>query len=92
MLLSCGEDNDVRIAGRTSQSTDRIARTIGIVVVCGYFVRSTMLCFTDHQGHHRPLSNIPPAARPSGNEPFCRAFSSPLVIAVDAGGTFPAFT
>jgi hypothetical protein len=27
-----------------------------------------------------------------GMSRFCRAFSSPLVIAVDAGGTFPAFT
>ena len=31
------------------QSTDRIARTAMNVVICGYFVRSIMLCFTDRQ-------------------------------------------
>jgi hypothetical protein len=35
---------------------------------------------------YRPPLQILPAERPPGNEPFCRAFSLPLVMAVDAGG------
>src|ERR671921_1440950 len=35
---------------------------------------------------------LPPAYRPPGNEPFCRAFSSSLVIAVGAVDTLTTFT
>jgi hypothetical protein len=49
MRLNCGEGNGASLAGRTSQSTARIARTAINVVICGYFVRSIMLCFTDRQ-------------------------------------------
>ena len=41
---------------------------------------------------HRPPRQLPPADRPPGNEPFCGAFSSPLVIAVGAVGTFTPLT
>jgi predicted enzyme related to lactoylglutathione lyase len=41
---------------------------------------------------YRPLSKVPPAYRPPGNEPFCGAFFSPLVIAVGAVGTLTPFT
>jgi hypothetical protein len=41
---------------------------------------------------YRPPHQIPPADRPPGNETFCGAFSSPLVIVVGAVATFPAFT
>jgi hypothetical protein len=37
---------------------------------------------------NRPPRQLPPADRPPGNEPFCRALSSPLVIAVGAGDIF----
>src|SRR5215217_1557457 len=41
--------------------------------------------------HYRPPRQIPPADRPPGNEPFCGAFSSPLLIAVGAGGILASF-
>lgn len=49
MRLAYGEDEGVRLDGRTSHDTARIARTAMNVVICGYFVRSIMLCFTDRQ-------------------------------------------
>jgi hypothetical protein len=39
MRLNCGEGNGVSLAGRTSQSTARIARTTGIAAVCRTFMR-----------------------------------------------------
>jgi hypothetical protein len=33
MRLNCGEDNGVRLAGRTSQETARIARTVGVLTI-----------------------------------------------------------
>src|SRR5918995_2190115 len=44
MRLTCGEDNGVRCAGRTPQSTARIARTVGILAICRDFVRAVLLC------------------------------------------------
>jgi hypothetical protein len=47
---------------------------------------------TERHSKYRLLSKIPPADRPPGNEPFSRAFSSSLVIAVGAGGILTSFT
>ena len=33
MRLNCGEDNGVRLAGRTSQETARITRTVGVLAI-----------------------------------------------------------
>jgi hypothetical protein len=33
MRLNCGEDNGVRLAGRTLQETARIARTVGVLTI-----------------------------------------------------------
>src|SRR5215208_1244074 len=41
---------------------------------------------------YRPPRQLPPADRPPGNEPFSRAFSSSLVIAVGAVGSLASFT
>jgi hypothetical protein len=41
--------------------------------------------------HYRPLSKVPPADRPPGNEPFCRAFSPTMVTAVDTVGILAGF-
>jgi hypothetical protein len=42
-------------------------------------------------GYHPPR-RTPPAYRPPGNEPFCRAFSFPLIIAVGAVGIVASST
>jgi len=43
MLLNCREGNGVRIAGRTSHSTDRIARTVVDLALCRTFSRAMLL-------------------------------------------------
>jgi hypothetical protein len=43
MRLNSGEGNGASLAGRTSQSTARIARTIGVVLICRTFLRSVLL-------------------------------------------------
>jgi hypothetical protein len=43
MRLNSGEGNGDSLAGRTSQSTARIARTIGNVAFCRIFMRSVWL-------------------------------------------------
>jgi hypothetical protein len=42
MRLNSGEGNDPNLAGRTSQSTDRIARTARSVEICRYFLRAVL--------------------------------------------------
>jgi predicted enzyme related to lactoylglutathione lyase len=86
MRLNCGEGNGASLAGRTPQNTARIARTARNVAFSRTLLRSILNIA------HRPLSKVPPADRPSGNEPFCRVFSSPLGIAVDAVDTLATFT
>jgi hypothetical protein len=52
-------------------------------IVAGYRLRAV---------GYRPFLRLPSAYRPPGNEPFCGAFSSPLVIAVGAVGILASFT
>jgi len=47
MRLNCGEGNGVSLAGRTSQSTDRIARTAGDVAFSKAFLRAVLLLVID---------------------------------------------
>ncbi len=42
MGLNCGEGNGVRLAGRTSRNTDRIARTVINALSYGLIVRSVL--------------------------------------------------
>jgi hypothetical protein len=49
MRLACAEGNGARLAGRTSQSTARIARTAGNLAICRTFLRSILSMFTDRQ-------------------------------------------
>jgi hypothetical protein len=46
MRLACAEGNGARLAGRTSQSTDRIARTARNVAFCRTFLRSVLFITT----------------------------------------------
>jgi hypothetical protein len=50
MRLSCGEVNGASLAGRTSQDTDRMARTVFNVSICRTFVRSVLLQAIDRHG------------------------------------------
>jgi hypothetical protein len=50
-------------------------------------LRSVFLWVIDRHEMDTDCKKVPPAYRPPGNEPFYGAFSSPLVIAVDAVGT-----
>src|SRR5829696_10051507 len=52
----------------------------------------SLSCYPPQTIGYRPFLQAPPADRPPGNEPFCRAFSLIMVTAVDAVATFPAFT
>jgi hypothetical protein len=73
------------------QSTDRIIRIAGNVVVCRAFLRSvSVMLYRPLSDRYRPPRQIPPADRPLRNELFCGAFSSPLVIAVVAVGILAA--
>ena len=62
MRLNCGEDNSVRLAGRTSQDIARTARGIGNAAVCRSFMRSVLSIvyrppgtITDRSRKYRPL-------------------------------------
>jgi hypothetical protein len=46
MRLNCGEGNGVRLAGRTSHDTARIARAIDNMTICRTFVRSVFTVIT----------------------------------------------
>jgi hypothetical protein len=54
----------------------------------GFLAVGTAMSYRPSGDGYRPPRQIPPADRPPGNEPFCRALSSPLVIAVGAGDIF----
>ena len=70
-------------------ATARIARTVSIVAVCRTFVQSVLtMVYRPHMDHYRPQSRVPTAGRLHENLPFCRSFSSPLLVAVGAGDTF----
>ena len=90
MRLYCGEGNDASLAGGTRKIPAASPTPIVIwrfaALSCGRY-RSQYRPLIDH---YRPLSKIPPADRPPGNETFCGAFSFPLVIAV--GSTSPVAT
>jgi hypothetical protein len=49
MRLASAEGKGVSLARRTSQRTDRIARTAHNVAVCRYFLRSVILWVIDPQ-------------------------------------------
>src|SRR5215203_223904 len=85
MRLACAEGNGARLAGRTSQSIARIARTAMNVVICRGFARAVLSWGIDRQWTVTERSH---KYRPPGNESFCGALSSPLVIAVGAGDIF----
>jgi hypothetical protein len=61
MRLNWGEDNSVRLAGRTSQDTARIDRTVGNTAISRDFSRAVLLLvidrgggFTDRHDKYRP--------------------------------------
>src|SRR5215203_2183852 len=47
----------------------------------------SLSCYPPQTIGYRPFLQAPPADRPPGNEPFCRAFSLIMVTAVDAVDT-----
>lgn len=62
MRLACGEDNGVRLAGRTSQDTDRIARIAANIAICRIFLQLVLVWaidrqrkVTDRHDEYRPL-------------------------------------
>jgi hypothetical protein len=62
MLPNCGAGNGVSLARRTSQNTDRIARTIGNLAISRAFSRTVLLLVidrnrvgTDRHDRYRPL-------------------------------------
>jgi hypothetical protein len=64
MRLNYGEDNGVRLAGGTSQSAARIARTLINAPVCRTFLRSVLMwvigrhgMITDRSHKYRPLTD-----------------------------------
>jgi hypothetical protein len=64
MRLYCGEGNDASLAGRTSQDTDRITRTVFNVAVCRTFVRSvSTVIITRIGGSITRISHIATADR-----------------------------
>jgi hypothetical protein len=58
----------------------------------GFLAVGTKHCLPTAKDRYRPLRQIPPADRLPENEPFCRTFSSPLVIAGGAVGILTSFT
>ena len=50
MRLTCVEGNGASLAGRTSQSTARIACTIGVVLICRTFLRSVLFPLSNANG------------------------------------------
>jgi hypothetical protein len=64
MRLTCVEGNGASLAGRTSQSTARIARTLINAPVCRTFLRSVLMwvigrhgMITDRSHKYRPLTD-----------------------------------
>jgi len=92
MRLNCGEGNGVSLAGRTSQSTDRIARIIVNMGICRAFLRSVLPCVIDGHGMDTDRKKVPLAYRSRRNVAICNSFVLDLTLAVDAVDTFPAFT
>ena len=92
MRLNCGEGNGASLARRTSQSTDRIARTLINAPVCRAFLRSVFTAITLVGSSIARISQIATAYRPGGNRLFSRSFSSVMVTAVGAVAILASFT
>jgi hypothetical protein len=57
----------------------------------GFLTVDTKLRLPTARYHYRPLSKIPPADRPPGNEPFCSSIFIHTYAAVDAVGILDSF-
>jgi hypothetical protein len=57
MRLNCGEVNGASLAGRTSQNTARMARTVFNVAVCRTFLRSALTVIITRVGTLSPASH-----------------------------------
>lgn len=95
MRLNYGEGNGVRLAGRTSLNTARIAHTARKAL--------STLIYNILRGRYRPqlptaggsrstATSIPTADQTRVNPTFCRSFFCLNPDAVDAGDVFTSFT
>jgi hypothetical protein len=86
-----GRERRERCSQKASQKTARIPAPPVMWRFAGFSYGRTAISYRPPVDRYRPPRRIPSADRPPGNELFCRAFSPPLVFAVDAVATFPAF-
>jgi hypothetical protein len=85
MRLNCREGNGVRLAGRTSRNTARIARTALIALIYSILRVDVVHSYQLREGRNRPLPQIPTANQARVNPTFCRSFFCLNPVAVDAG-------